>query len=150
PKGYTEKLKEKGISLHEAVTIASMIEAESFLKEEKSKISEVIWNRLKADMTLGIDATLIYGIKDYKGDIKKIHLTDKKNLYNTRIHKGLPPGPICSPTTSSLEAVLNPTSYGYYYYVLQPGENKQHYFSRTLEDHAKHVKLLLNSNEKKD
>ena len=108
-----------------------------------NKISEVIWNRIKKGEPLGIDAALIYGIKNYQGDIKWKHLRDKKNKYNTRIHKGLPPGPIGAVSKVSLEAVLNPTAEGYYYYVLKAGTTR-HNFSKSLAEHNKFVKLLLN------
>ena len=106
-------------------------------------IAEVIWSRLSKNEPLGIDAAVIYGIDGYQGDIKFAHLRDAKNPYNTRIHRGLPPGPICSPAVSSLKAVLNPTKSGYYYYVLVPGELKRHHFSRSLDEHNKHVQELI-------
>lgn len=142
PERYLERIKAKKLSLHDAVTFASLIELETSHEDEKNMISEVIWNRLKKREALAIDAALIYGIKDYKGDIKWKHLRDKTNKYNTRIYKGLPPGPIGAVSSSTLEAVLNPTSKGYYFYVLKAGTTR-HHFSKTLREHNKHVKLLL-------
>lgn len=136
------KLKGKGLSLRKAVTFASLIELETMHEDEKPKVAEVIWRRIRAGEPLGIDAALIYGIKDYRGDITWAHLKDRKNPYNTRIHKGLPPGPIGSPSISSLEAILNPTNFGYYYYVLIADGKQRHHFSKSLSEHRKHVQLL--------
>ena len=142
PPNYLERIKAKRLSLHKAITFASLIEMETSHEDEKNMIAEVIWSRLKNREPLGIDAALIYGIENYKGDIKWKHLKDRKNKYNTRIHKGLPPGPIGAVTSSTLESLLNPTSKGYYYYVLIAGTTR-HHFSKTFKEHNKHVKLLL-------
>jgi UPF0755 protein len=111
-------------------------------------VSEVIWNRLKDGEPLGIDAALIYGIVDYQGDIKTVHLKDGKNLYNTRIYKGLPPGPIGAISMTSLRAVLNPTRLGYRFYVLGTDGTRQHRFSRTMEEHTVYVKQLIQASQK--
>lgn len=145
PPNYIQDLKNKGLSLHQAVIFASLIERESSKSEEYSKISEVIWNRLHAKMPLAIDASLIYGIKDYKGNLTKAHLMDPSNPYNTRIHPGLPPGPIASCSLEALLAVLTPTNEGYYYYVLLSGEGKAHHFSKNLKEHNHYVKKLIQS-----
>jgi UPF0755 protein len=149
PKDYLIRLEEKKITLQEAVTLASLIELESFFEEEKAMISEVLWNRLKAKMPLGIDAALIYGISDYRGDIKASHLKDASNPYNTRIHLGLPPTPIGSVSLSSLLAVLNPTVEGYFYYVLSGSDSKKHIFTRHLAEHNRYVQEYLKSLKKK-
>ena len=149
PKNYEKKIHSYGLSLYEAVIFASLIEKETFLPEERDYIAEVIWNRLKANMPLGIDAAVIYGVKDWKGDLKTSHLRDRKNLYNLRIHRGLPPGPICSPSKASLEAVLTPSRKGHYYYVLLPGTQKRHHFSKTLKEHNLFVKKLVRYQKKK-
>lgn len=149
PKDYINRVKAKKFSLHQAVTFASLIELETMHDDEKTQVSEVIWRRLKAGEPIAIDAALIYGIKDYRGDIKWSHLRDAKNPYNTRIHKGLPPGPVGSPDSSSLEAVLNPTEKGYYFYVLKPNGEFRHHFSTSLSEHNRYVKLLLDAEKKK-
>ncbi len=147
PKDYEEKIKSLGLTLHQAVTFASLIELETQLEEEKPLIAEVIWNRIKAKMPLGIDAALIYGIPDYKGDILWSHLSDKTNPYNTRIHQGLPPTPIGAPGVNSLLAILSPTTHGYLYYVLMPG-TVRHHFSKTLKEHNEQVKKLVEATKK--
>lgn len=148
PTNYVEDVKKQGLTLQQAVTFASLIEMETLHEDERSKVSEVIWQRLKKGSPLGIDAALIYGIKDYKGDIKWEHLKDTKNPYNTRIHKGLPPTPIGSPSRESLLAVLNPTQEGYYYYVLSTDGDRRHHFSKSLSEHNKYVKILMDATKR--
>lgn len=142
PTGYVDQLKKMRLTLNEAVTFASLIETETNVDEERPMVAEVIWNRLRDRAPLGIDSALIYGIKDYDGDIRWKHLRDKSNPYNTRIHKGLPPGPVASPALPSMEAVIAPTKKGYYYYVLKAGTNR-HHFSKSLKEHNRHVKKLV-------
>lgn len=131
------------LSLQEAVIFASLIEKETLHDDERPKIAEVIWRRLKNREPLGIDAATIYGVEDFDGDLKWSHLNDKKNEYNLRVHRGLPPGPIASPTVDSLKAILKPTDKGYYYYVLVADGAKRHHFSRTLQEHNKYVRRLV-------
>lgn len=140
---YPALVAAKGLSLHEAVIFASLIEREAAVAEEKFQIAEVIWNRLEKNIALAIDASIIYGIKDYKGNLSRRHLVDKKNPYNTRVHRGLPPGPIGSPDLKSLQAILTPTSHGYFYYVLDPMTFRTHKFSATLKEHNSHVQNLV-------
>ena len=143
PENYEAEVNKRGLTLERAVTFASLIEMETLLDEERPKVSEVIWARLKNGEPLAIDAALIYGIKNYKGNIRWRHLKDRKNKYNTRIYKGLPPTPIGSVSVESLKAVLNPSSEGYYYYVLKPDSSKSHHFSKTLQEHNRHVQKLV-------
>jgi UPF0755 protein len=143
PPDYEQKAKSLGLSLLQAITFASLIELETRLDSERTMVSEVIWNRLKNREPLGIDAALIYGIDDYQGDIKWKHLKDKKNPYNTRIHRGLPPTPIASPAKNSILAVLNPSNAGYYYYVREVGSDDRHVFSKTHAEHQAHVRRFV-------
>ena len=135
--------KARGISVHQALIMASMIEKETFVPEERNKVSEVIWSRWKKAMPLGIDAAVIYGIKDYRGDLTFAHLKDRSNLYNTRVHRGLPPTPIGATSRASLLAVTMPTQHGYLYYVLIPGSGGKHHFSRTYKEHNRHLRRLV-------
>jgi len=141
PPGYVEQAKERGLTLAQAVTFASLIELESAQPEERPKIAEVIWNRLNRGMTLGIDAAIIYGAQDYYGDLTWAHLRDAKNPFNTRLQPGLPPSPIGSPSVESLAAVLQPTNEGWFYYVARP-EGGSHFFSRSLVEHNRGVAEL--------
>ena len=148
PDDYVADLEAKKLSLYEAVTFASLIEHETHYDDERPLVSEVIWTRLKKRFPLGIDAALIYGIKDYRGDIKKKHLKDRSNPYNTRIHRGLPPTPICSPSEKSLRAVLSPSDFGYFYYVVDLEKGGRHHFSKTLKEHNSFVRKFLKDRRK--
>jgi UPF0755 protein len=145
PKNYESDIARIGMTLTQAVTMASLIELETMRDEEKPMIAEVIFSRLKKGEPLGIDAAVIYGIQDYDGDIRTKDLKNAKNLYNTRIHRGLPPSPIGAVSTSSLLALLNPTNLGYYYYVLDSTDRTRHAFSKTLAEHNALVRKLLKS-----
>lgn len=149
PPDYRQKIASRGLSLHEAITMASLIELETAHDDERAKISEVIWLRLKDKIPLGIDAAIIYGIKDYRGDLRRSHLTDPKNPYNTRIHRDLPPGPIGSPSLASLLAIINPAQEGNYFYVLIPDGRKRHHFSKSLQEHNRHVQKLIRATRNK-
>jgi UPF0755 protein len=142
PKDYEKSVQARGLTLQQAVTFASMIETETLNEDEKALISEVIWRRLKDGVPLGIDASLIYGIPGYGGDLTWADLSNADNPYNTRVHKGLPPTPIGATSLKSLEAVLTPSNFGYYYYVLIPG-TQRHHFSKSLKEHNEHVRILV-------
>lgn len=143
----TQGLQRHGISLHQGLIMASLIEKETAIAAEKPLIAEVIWNRLRRKMPLGIDAALIYGIPDYQGNITAAHLQDRSNPYNTRIHRGLPPSPIGSPTISSLHAVIKPSNLGYLYYVLMADRGSRHHFSKTYREHRRHVARLVRAGQ---
>ena len=143
PTGYESAVREKGLSLNQAVTFASLIELETPQPLEKPLISEVIWRRLGAKMPLGIDAAIIYGISDYRGNISAKHLKDASNPYNTRMHVGLPPTPIGSPARESLLAVLFPSAEGNYYFVVDSQQPGRHVFSKNFAEHSKKVKSLV-------
>lgn len=105
-----------GITPYQAVIIASMIEREAAVDDERPLVAAVIFNRLKKDMPLQIDATVQYALPEWKGVLTYNDLkTDSP--YNTYLHKGLPPGPICSPGLPSIQAALNPADVDYLYYV---------------------------------
>lgn len=143
PKQYLNECEKLGLNLKEAVTFASLIEKETRIADERAMVSEVIWNRLKKGISLGIDASIIYGIPDFDGNLRRKHLSDRKNKYNTRIHGGLPPGPIGSPGLESMKAVLTPSDQGNYYYVLLPDSGGRHHFSKTLREHNQYVRKLV-------
>jgi UPF0755 protein len=122
-----------GVTPYEVVTIASMIEKEAKLDEERPIIAGVIYNRLELNMPLGIDATLLYDDPTPDGQLSSSDL-EAETPYNTRIHQGLPPTPIASPGLKSLEAALNPADTKYLYYVLC-GADGHHEFATTLAGH---------------
>lgn len=134
-----DRAKKIGWSENEALTLASIIEREAKTDEERPIISAVYHNRLKKGMPLQADPTAIYGIKSNKRKITKDDLR-KKTFYNTYVIKGLPPGPIASPSIKSIKAALYPANVPYLYFVSK--NDGTHYFSKTLSEHNAAVKRL--------
>lgn len=118
------------------VTLASIVEKETGLAEERSVIASVFLNRLKKKMRLESDPTVIYGLKDFNGDLKRKDLRSA-NPYNTYIHRGLPPGPIANPGREALKAVINPAETNYLYFVSK--NDGSHHFSSNLREHNRAV-----------
>lgn len=127
------KADDLGVTPYEVVTIASMIEKEAALDEERPVIAGVIYNRLGLNMQLGIDATLLYGDPTPDGELSITDI-ETDTPYNTRIRVGLPPTPIASPGLKSLQAALNPAETDFLYYVLC-GQDGHHEFGKTLAEH---------------
>ena len=125
-----------GISQREAVILASIIEKETPLSEEKPLISAVFHNRLKKKMPLQSDPTVIYGIKNFDGNLTKEDLL-RPTPYNTYLVNGLPPTPICNPGKDSIHAALYPASVPYLYFVSK--NDGSHYFSSGIEEHHQAV-----------
>ena len=130
PWGNAEDL---GLTPYEIVIVASMIEEEAKLAEERPLIAGVIYNRIREGMVLGIDATLLYDDPTPDGQLSYSDL-EYDSPYNTRINAGLPPTPIASPGLASLEAALNPADTNFFYYVLC-GADGHHEFGVTAADH---------------
>lgn len=128
--------KATGLSGKDIVTLASIVEKETASPDERPVIASVFYNRLKLGMPLQSDPTIIYGLPNYNGNIRKEDITNP-HPYNTYVHSGLPPGPICNPGRASLEAVLNPANTKYLYFVSK--NNGTHEFSETLSEHSRAV-----------
>ncbi len=114
--GYTEAEARTGLSTYQLVIVASLIEREAKVDEDRAKISRVIHNRLAQGMPLGVDATLLYEI-GHKETLTESDLATE-SPYNTRLNPGLPPTPIAMPGRDSLEAAINPAEGPWLYYVL--------------------------------
>jgi UPF0755 protein len=127
---------EIGISEREVVVLASIIEKETSLSEEKPLISAVFHNRLKKKIPLQSDPTVIYGIKNFTGNLTKEHLM-RPTPYNTYLQAGLPPTPICNPGKDSLLAAVHPASVPYLYFVSK--NDGSHYFSSDIAEHNRAV-----------
>jgi UPF0755 protein len=126
---------ERGLDMHGVVTVASIIEREARVAQDRPLISSVIYNRLKRDMMLEICATVQYVV----GNKPRLLYKDLRveSPYNTYLHKGLPPGPIASPGLASLEAATAPATTDYLYYVLTHKDGS-HSFSKTLNEHLRY------------
>jgi len=127
---------EIGISEKDVVILASIIEKETSLSEEKPLVSAVFHNRLKRKIPLQSDPTVIYGIKNFNGNLTKEHLM-RPTPYNTYLMVGLPPTPICNPGKDSLLAAVHPAPVPYLYFVSK--NDGSHYFSSNIEDHNRAV-----------
>ena len=130
------KAKAIGWDMKSVVTLASLIEKETGAPEERAIISSVFHNRLQKGMLLQSDPTIIYGLKNFSGNIHKEDITNP-HPYNTYVHAGLPPGPICSPGLASLLAAVEPAKTDYLYFVSK--NDGTHYFSSTAAEHQKAV-----------
>ena len=131
-------LEESFTEMSQKVILASIVEREAQLINEKPIVASVFLNRLKSNMKLESCATVIYAWNQEKGvQLSSLSFEDLTipSPYNTYLHKGLPPTPICNPSLDSLEAVVNPPQTDYYFFVL--GENGSHNFSKTFDEHLK-------------
>ncbi len=137
---YDRRAHNQGLSLHRLITLASLIEKEAVVPEERPLIASVFLNRLKLKMPLQSDPTAVYGIRAFAGKITRQDILHK-NPYNTYLITGLPPGPIGTPGDGALEAVLSPAKTGYLYFVAK--NDGTHYFSRSLAEHNRAVEVFL-------
>ena len=139
-KQYNEIKKEYKVNgdLNTIITLASLIERESKLDSERKKISGVLQNRLKKNMLLQIDATVVYLISDGMYDVNRVYYKDLKvkSPYNTYYSEGLPPGAICNPGKESIVAAIKPEKHSYLFYHTDTDKNDgSHIFNETLEAH---------------
>lgn len=125
-----------GLTFHEVITLASLIEKETGKDSERKQISSVFHNRLKRNMRLQTDPTVIYAIENFDGNIRKRDL-QIDSPYNTYRYKGLPPGPIASPGIKSIVAALYPVATRNLYFVSR--QDGSHQFSDTLNEHNRAV-----------
>jgi len=146
---YADQLSNlKGWTMHDIVTLASIVEKEAAVPSERPRIAGVFWNRLTSKRflprrRLQADPTVQYGCAavpdaapscdDYDGRITRAMLDDPENPYNTYRHSGLPPGPISNPGRAAMAAVIDPEQHDYYYFVARG--SGQHHFSKTLRQH---------------
>jgi UPF0755 protein len=130
------RAQERGLSLHELITLASIVEKEAALAAERPIIARVFLNRLRRDMPLQADPTVAYAVaKEGRAPTRDDLLVD--HPFNTYRNRGLPPGPIGNPGRSSVEAVLDPADVPYLYFVSI--DDRAHHFSTTLEEHNQAV-----------
>jgi UPF0755 protein len=134
---WRERAKQLGLTVNQVVTLASIIEKETGAPSERKLISSVFYNRLKKKMRLESDPTVIYGIKDFDGNLTRKHL-QTRTPYNTYQIAGLPAGPIANPGRESLEAALYPADTAYIYFVSK--KDSTHHFSTNLQEHNRAVR----------
>jgi UPF0755 protein len=125
------RARAKNLTPYDVLTIASLIERETAVPRERKLIASVIYNRLHAGMPLQIDATSRFQLNKWSGALTQSDLASP-SPYNTRIHKGLPPGPIGNPGIASIQAAAAPASTGFLFYVVNPCRPGTHTFAKTL------------------
>ncbi len=137
---YREKARVLGLNLHQAVTLASIIERETMKDAERPVVAAVLLNRMRKGMKLETDATVQYALGVNK---ERLLYKDLKvdSPYNTYKIQGLPPGPIASPGRPSLQAAVNPAPVDYLYYVVS--RDGEHVFSKTFEEHSRNKRKYL-------
>ena len=145
-KEWRLRAEELNRSIHEIVTLASIIEKETGDPSERPIIASVFHNRLKKRMRLESDPTVIYGIPNFDGNIKRIHLLTR-TPYNTYKIKGLPPGPIANPGRESIKAALYPAETDFLFFVSK--KDTTHYFSTNIKDHQRAVRKYQLRRKKK-
>jgi len=133
---FQEQAKRLNLSMHEVLTLASVVEKETGVREERELIAAVFHNRLRRKIPLQSDPTVIYGLTAFDGNLRKRDLLDT-SPYNTYRVLGLPPGPIASPGAHSIRAALFPSRASYLYFVSR--NDGTHYFSSSLEEHNRAV-----------
>lgn len=125
--------------LRNILILATLVEKETAVPKERGMVAGVYANRLEMGMRMQADPTIIYGIgKEFNGDITRSDIRNKKNKYNTYQHRGLPPGPICSPGLEAMKAAVTPAKHNYLFFVAR-GDGS-HKFSTTLKEHNKAVR----------
>ncbi|WP_239254026.1 endolytic transglycosylase MltG [Listeria ilorinensis] len=130
---YRDEMKKQNKSVHEVLTMSSLIEKEATENVDRKKIASVFYNRLAQDMPLQTDPTVLYALGEHKSRVTYKDL-EVDSPYNTYQNKGLPPGPISNSGTSSIEAALYPEQTDYLYFLADPDTGKV-YFSKTLDEH---------------
>ncbi|GAB7056205.1 MULTISPECIES: endolytic transglycosylase MltG [unclassified Paenibacillus] len=138
PKDWKEVMAQRNLTFHQMLTIASLIEREVVVDEERPIVSGIIHNRLKQGMPLQIDATVQYLFDKQR---ERLLFQDLliESPYNTYLNKGLPPGPIASPSLASIQAAIYPAETNYLFYVTKKDGTRRHLFAETFEQHNKNI-----------
>ena len=143
--GLLAELQEGEFSLHEVLTLASIVEKEAILPAEQPVIASVLLNRLELGIALQVDATVQFAVASRDsgaaGWWPALSLADKQydSPYNTYVYPGLPPGPIANPGAGAIAAVIRPADSEYFYFVARCDGSERHDFSVTLEEHNVNV-----------
>jgi UPF0755 protein len=139
------KAKSIGYSVPEVITLGSIVQSESAIKSEQQKIAGVYINRLKKDMKLQADPTIVFANQNF--DVQRVLSADKDidSPYNTYMYKGLPPGPICLVTTGAIDAVLNYTKHDYIFFCAKCDFSGYSKFTSDYAEHQKNAKEYQNA-----
>lgn len=139
-KDRLNKAKNQGFSPEQVYTIASIVEEETNQDDEKGNVASVYINRYRAGMPLGADPTIKFALNDFS--LKRIYrkYLDVQSPYNTYKNTGLPPGPICTPSSKTIDAVLNSPKTNFMYFVAKSDFTGHHTFSVTYAEHLQHAK----------
>ncbi len=136
-RNFAQKARNKNKSRHEILTMASIVESETPVAEERARVAGVYWNRIARNMLLQADPTVQYAIKEKRRLLySDLASTDK---YNTYKYPGLPPGPINSPGKDAIEAAINPESHNFLFFVAVGDGSGRHNFARNFTEHRKFV-----------
>jgi len=134
---------EFGFSDHDFVILASLIEKESAVNDEGPLIAAVFYNRLRRGEVLATDPTLVYRRDTWRDVPAPRHRKDRTNPYNTYANKGLPPGPICSPSARALDAALSPADSDALFFVAKRDGSGRHVFTSSYDEHEKNIETFL-------
>ena len=145
-KPYRERVAESGMTMEQVVIVASIVEKETGRGDERPIIASVFLNRINKRMRLESDPTVIYGMKDFNGNLTRKDLS-RPNPYNTYTIRGLPPGPIANPGKEAIKAVLYPSKTEYLYFVSK--NDGSHHFSKTLSEHNRAVRIYQKNRRKR-
>lgn len=139
-----EKRQALQLSRNEVASLASIVEKESIQKKERPIIAGVYLNRIKRGIPLQADPTVVFAVGDFS--IRRVlykHL-EVDSPYNTYLYPGIPPGPICMPSISSIDAVLNPEQHDYLFFCAKPGYNGSHAFATNSAEHERNARIYRN------
>jgi UPF0755 protein len=142
------RARSKNLTPHDVLTIASMVEREAQVPRERRLIASVIYNRLRNGIRLDIDATTRFAVGNWSEPLRKSEL-ESSSPYNTRVHAGLPPGPIGNPGLASIEAAAAPARSDYLFYVVKPGTCGRHNFAATYAEFLRDVAAYERARERR-
>jgi UPF0755 protein len=153
-KFWTKEKKQRaadlGLNSCEVYTLASIIEEETNMKADKGNMASVYLNRLHHDMPLGADPTIKFAMKQFGLTRIYENYLLYPSPYNTYKNKGLPPGPICTPSVETINEVLNSPKTDYFYFVAKSDFSGAHIFTTNYEEHKKYAKLFAEAQDKQD
>lgn len=144
-----QRAEELGMTVHQVVTLASIVEKEAQVAEERPVIAGVYHNRLKVGMKLDADPSVLYGLGKAPYETLLYKDLEVDTPYNTYMNPGLPPGPIAAPGLAALKATLYPTEHDFWFFVAKGDGSGEHYFAETYDEHMENI-AKSDENRKKE